>query len=41
MIGLGLVNLGKVVPSLRELGHALHEPLGATAYAGAVGPSRC
>ena len=39
VIGLGLVNLGKVVPALRTLGHALHAPLGGTAYAGAVGIS--
>jgi hypothetical protein len=39
VIGLGLVNLGKVVPALRDLGHALHQPLGGTAYAGAVGIS--
>jgi len=39
VIGLGLVNIGKVVPALRDLGHALHEPLGGTAYAGAVGIS--
>lgn len=39
VIGLGLVNLGKVVPALKELGRALHEPLGGVAYAGAVGIS--
>ncbi|MCO8269768.1 PASTA domain-containing protein [Actinoplanes sp. TRM 88003] len=39
VIGLGLVNLGKVVPSLRSLAGALHDPLGSTAYAGAVGIS--
>jgi hypothetical protein len=39
VIGLGLVNLGKVVPGLRSLAGALHEPLGATAYSGAVGIS--
>jgi Na+/melibiose symporter-like transporter len=39
VIGLGLVNLGKVVPGLRELGHALQAPLGDTAYAGAAGIS--
>ena len=39
VIGLGLVNLGKVVPALRSLGHALHEPLGGVAYSGAVGIS--
>ncbi|WP_250037843.1 PASTA domain-containing protein [Paractinoplanes maris] len=39
VIGLGLVNLGKVVPSLRSLARALHDPLGATAYAGVVGIS--
>jgi PASTA domain-containing protein len=37
VIGLGLVNIGKVVPALRDLGHALRDPLGGTAYAGAVG----
>ncbi|GIE98874.1 PASTA domain-containing protein [Paractinoplanes rishiriensis] len=39
VIGLGLVNLGKVVPALRELAHALHRPLGDAAYSGAVGIS--
>src|SRR5689334_9784423 len=39
VIGLGLVNLGKVVPALRSLGHALHAPLGGVAYSGAVGIS--
>jgi len=39
VIGLGLVNLGKVVPALRSLGHALHEPLGNAPYSGAVGIS--
>ncbi|MBL7257527.1 PASTA domain-containing protein [Paractinoplanes lichenicola] len=39
VIGLGLVNLGKVVPSMRSLARALHDPLGGTAYAGAVGIS--
>jgi hypothetical protein len=39
VIGLGLVNLGKVVPALRALGHALHRPLGGTAYSGAAGVS--
>ena len=39
VIGLGLVNLGKVVPSMRSLARALQDPLGGTAYAGAVGLS--
>ena len=39
VIGLGLVNIGKVVPGLRDLARALHDPLGGTAYAGAVGIS--
>ncbi|GAA2638931.1 PASTA domain-containing protein [Paractinoplanes durhamensis] len=39
VIGLGLVNLGKAVPAMRALAHALHAPLGGTAYAGAVGLS--
>jgi len=39
VIGLGLVNLGKVVPALRSLGHALHDPLGGLAYSGAAGIS--
>lgn len=39
VIGLGLVNLGKVVPALRSLGHALHQPLGGRAYSGAIGIS--
>jgi hypothetical protein len=39
VIGLGLVNLGKVVPGLRSLGAALRGPLGATAYSGVVGIS--
>ena len=36
-IGLGLVNLGKIGPAVRDLGHALHAPLGNAAYSGAVG----
>lgn len=39
VIGLGLVNLGKVVPAFRDLGGALREPLGGAPYAGAVGLS--
>ncbi|WP_433291093.1 PASTA domain-containing protein [Actinoplanes sp. CA-030573] len=39
VIGLGLVNLGKVVPGLRSLAHALQEPLGGAAYSGAAGVS--
>ncbi|GIF22123.1 hypothetical protein BJ973_002449 [Actinoplanes tereljensis] len=39
VIGLGLVNLGKAVPAMRSLAHALHAPLGGTSYAGAVGLS--
>jgi hypothetical protein len=39
VIGLGLVNLGKVVPATRQLGHALQRPLGAAPYSGAVGIS--
>jgi hypothetical protein len=39
VIGLGLVNLGKVVPSLRALSGALAAPLGGMAYAGAAGIS--
>jgi hypothetical protein len=37
VIGLGLVNLGKVVPAVRALARYLREPLGGTAYAGPVG----
>ncbi len=39
VIGLGLVNLGKVVPAIRQLGHALDKPLGAAPYSGAIGIS--
>jgi hypothetical protein len=39
VIGLGLVNLGKAVPALKDLAEALHEPLGGEPYAGAVGLS--
>jgi PASTA domain len=39
VIGLGLVNLDKVVPAIRRLGHALHQPLGGAPYSGAVGIS--
>ncbi|MEU4238213.1 PASTA domain-containing protein [Actinoplanes sp. NPDC026619] len=39
VIGLGLVNLGKVIPALRSLAHALHAPLGGKAYSGAIGLS--
>jgi PASTA domain len=39
VIGLGLVNLGKVVPGLQHLGEALRAPLGGTEFAGAVGIS--
>ncbi|WP_203819103.1 PASTA domain-containing protein [Paractinoplanes ferrugineus] len=39
VIGLGLVNLGKVVPTLRSLSHALHDPLGGRPYSGAIGLS--
>jgi hypothetical protein len=37
VIGLGLVNLGRVVPGLRSLGAALRDPLGGTPYAGPAG----
>lgn len=39
VIGLGLVNLGKVVPAFRNLASALRQPLGGTAYAGTLGVS--
>jgi hypothetical protein len=39
VIGLGLVNLGKAVPALKNLAEALNEPLGASPYAGVVGLS--
>jgi hypothetical protein len=39
VIGLGLVNLGKVVPALRSLGQALEAPLGGKPWAGTVGIS--
>jgi len=37
VIGLGLVNLGKVVPAVRAMGHSLEAPLGSAPYSGAVG----
>jgi len=37
VIGLGLVNLGKVGPAVRAMAHALEAPLGSAAYSGAVG----
>lgn len=39
IIGLGLVNLGKIVPGLRSLATALHAPLGGGRYAGTIGLS--
>ena len=39
VIGLGLVNLGGLLPALRSLAAALKDPLGGTAYAGAIGIS--
>jgi hypothetical protein len=39
VIGLGLVNLGKLVPAIRQLGHALQQPLGDAPYSGAIGIS--
>lgn len=39
VIGLGLVNLGKVVPVLVTLAHALRGPLGNAEYSGAAGVS--
>jgi hypothetical protein len=39
VIGLGLVNLGKAIPALRDLSHALEAPLGGRPYSGAVGVS--
>ena len=39
VIGLGLVNLGRVIPALREFAAALEDPLGGYAYAGAIGIS--
>jgi hypothetical protein len=39
VIGLGLVNLGKAVPAVRDLSHALEAPLGAAPYSGAIGVS--
>jgi hypothetical protein len=39
VIGLGLVNLGGLLPALRTLATALKDPLGGTAYAGAIGIS--
>lgn len=41
VIGLGLVNLANLVPALRSLASALHDPLGGAAYSGAVGVSAC
>ena len=37
IIGLGLVNLGSVVPGLEQLASSLKEPLGGQAYSGAFG----
>jgi hypothetical protein len=37
VIGLGLVNLGKLVPAVRSLSHALEAPLGSAPYSGAIG----
>jgi hypothetical protein len=39
VIGLGLVNLGKLVPAVRALSHALEAPLGGAPYSGAIGVS--
>jgi hypothetical protein len=39
VIGLGLVNLGGLLPALRTLAAALKDPLGGTAVAGAIGIS--
>ena len=39
VIGLGLVNLGSVLPALRSLAGALEAPLGGAPYAGALGIS--
>jgi hypothetical protein len=39
VIGLGLVNITKIGPAVRELGHALEAPLGNAGYSGAVGVS--
>src|SRR3954447_1652190 len=39
VIGLGLVNLGGLLPALRNLATALKDPLGGTPYAGAIGIS--
>jgi hypothetical protein len=39
VIGLGLVNLGGLLPALRTLATALKDPLGGAAYAGAIGIS--
>jgi PASTA domain-containing protein len=37
VIGLGLVNLGRLVPAIRSLSHALEAPLGNAPYSGAIG----
>jgi hypothetical protein len=39
IIGLGLVNLTKLIPAIRRLGRTLKAPLGGTPYAGTVGVS--
>ncbi|HEY5248646.1 MAG TPA: PASTA domain-containing protein [Dermatophilaceae bacterium] len=39
VIGLGLVNLGSILPAMQDLGAALKGPLGGASYAGAVGES--
>jgi hypothetical protein len=39
IIGLGLVNLGSVIPAVQGLGTALKAPLGNTDYAGVIGIS--
>jgi hypothetical protein len=41
VIGLGLVNLANLVPALRSLATALHDPLGGAPYSGAAGVSAC
>lgn len=39
VVGLTLVNLGKIVPGIQDLGGTLKEPLGGTAAAGVIGVS--
>ncbi len=39
IIGLGLVNLAKLIPGIRKLGNTLEAPLGGTPYSATIGVS--